>query len=249
MGYYKTKTTKSSCVALFALTLIWITICPASAEKLAHSGQGASYQGQLLIENGMVSADLEEVSLRIILEQIRKQANVWFESDRNLLNEKISIQFKALPLEDGLKRILAPFDHALVFDAKGKLVGLNLLEKAGSDREKTVNRDVSPLRPPSQKTLGPDSGKTANAVNLPRPLPVKVIERRVRPEVGIEPFVPPDHNAEYRGEPEVKIRPLSPSDAKRIVPRPAPSDGSAENSPTEAGFRKGMALDAFEERE
>lgn len=250
MANNKAKAPKSSCILFLSITLILSVIGLLSIEKVVHSDQGASHQGELLIESGTISADLKEVPIRKILEQIREQANVWYESDESLLREKISIQFKDLPLEKGMRRILASFDHALEFNARGELVGLTLLGESGSDHDTTLNRDGSILRVPSRNTLGVESGTTTRVVDLPRPLPVKVIDRKGIAEASLEQRGGPA-DAEYeKTEPEVKIHVISPrnvsSHSELLIPRPAPRNGALESSTPESGIARGVPLDALE---
>ena len=136
----RAKTTESCYLVFLGFLLILSTVCPVSAERNARSDQAASPQRELLIENGTISADLKEVPLRKVLEQILEQADVWYKCDESLFREKISIQFKDLPLKTGMRRILASFDHALEFNARGELIGLTLLGESGFNYSTTAAR-------------------------------------------------------------------------------------------------------------
>ena len=246
----KARTFRFCRVALFGLTLILSTICSLSAEEITDSYQRASHQGELLIENGVVSADLREIPLGKILEQVREKANVWYECERTLLREKISIQFNEVSLKDGMKRILAHFDYALEFNDGGELVGLVLIGKSGSGRDITSNGDGSIMRVTSSNTLSDESDKTTNAINLTRPLPVKIIDRKGRIQPSLETQGDPDETDYAETEPEVKIHVISPrsisSYSELIVPLSTSRDDSIENTTPESGLSKRVPLDALE---
>jgi len=102
----------------------------ALADQGSDSGEGRFHQELLLIQADTISANLEGVPLGEILEQIKMQANICYRGNEPLLEQKVSVRFKYLPVEDGVKRILAPFNYSLVFDDNGGLAGVILLGKS-----------------------------------------------------------------------------------------------------------------------
>jgi hypothetical protein len=97
---------------------------------------GLKFKGQIM------SAELQGVSLRLILEKLKGEKGIWSKGDESLLDDKVSIRFKDLPLEEGLRRILSDFNHVLVFDREKGLVGLFVFGKRGSRR--AVSQDEPP---------------------------------------------------------------------------------------------------------
>jgi hypothetical protein len=96
-----------------------------------------------------MSAELQEVSLRLILERLQRETGIWFKGDESALEESISIRFKDLPLHEGLRRILSNINHVLVFDQERGLVGLFILGKKdpGKRSPREVGVDTGKSRP------------------------------------------------------------------------------------------------------
>ena len=88
-----------------------------------------------------MSAELQGVSLRLVLEKLEREKGIWFKGDESVLEEEVSIRFKDLPLYEGLRRILSHINHVLVFDGDNGLVGLFILGK--KDRGNSVARDAA----------------------------------------------------------------------------------------------------------
>jgi hypothetical protein len=98
-----------------------------------------------------MSAELQGISLRLILEKLNREKGIWSKGDESVLEEKVSVRVMDLPLLDGLRRILSDFNHVLVFDRDKRLVGLFILGK--KDPGKRSPRDVGVVTgksPPSQ---------------------------------------------------------------------------------------------------
>ena len=85
------------------------------------------------IQNGRMSADLKEASLVGVAKDIEKLSGIAFKGDESLLEEKVSVSFKDLPLEEGIKRILANMNYSLMFDKRGEVsVVMIMSEGSGS---------------------------------------------------------------------------------------------------------------------
>jgi len=89
---------------------------------------GLKFKGQLM------SAELQGVSLRLILEKLNREKGIWSKGDESVLEEKVSVRLMDLPLLEGLRRILSDFNHVLVFDRDKRLVGLFILDKKNPGR-------------------------------------------------------------------------------------------------------------------
>lgn len=85
----------------------------------------------LKLEGEVLSVKLKEVPLKQILEKLEREIGIWFKGDESVFAEMVSVQFKDLSLEDGLKRILAFKNYSLLFDRDIGLVGVIVLGKSG----------------------------------------------------------------------------------------------------------------------
>lgn len=123
------------------IILVYFTIvffCVGSFSN-ASSGKGEidiNFRG----EN--ISAELQEVPLRLIFEKLKREKGVWFKGDESLLDRKVFVRFKDLPLHKGLKRILSDIDHVFIFDKDQRLVGLYIFSKSGSFNPMDGDEDV-----------------------------------------------------------------------------------------------------------
>jgi hypothetical protein len=87
----------------------------------------------VIIKDGRMSADLKEASLAGIARDIEKQSGISFKGDDSLLEEKVSVSFKDLPLEAGIKRILANVNYSLIFNSQGEVSEIKIMsEGSGS---------------------------------------------------------------------------------------------------------------------
>lgn len=105
--------------------------------------------------NQRLSANITGAKLRAVIERIRKEKGVWFKlwfgGRESLLDEKVSVQFKGLPVQDGLERIFSGMNHSIIFDEHGKLVGVFLLGKPSRKRIRGRRWTVAPRRAPRRK--------------------------------------------------------------------------------------------------
>ena len=77
-----------------------------------------------------ISATLRDAPLEKVLEKLSKEKGLRFECGQAALDSRISVQFKNLSLEKGIKRILANVvDYSLYFDKKGNLTGGVIVSK------------------------------------------------------------------------------------------------------------------------
>jgi len=82
---------------------------------------------QVSVKDGFLSVNLKETSLLEVARDIEKQSGVWFRGDETLFQEKISVSFDGLPIEEGLKRILTNLNYSLMFDNKNKVAGVMVM--------------------------------------------------------------------------------------------------------------------------
>lgn len=103
------------CVRLLAFCLLMALAGTVSADQIPEGDIQLKFQAKGL------SADLKDTPLKSILMAIQKQKGIWFKAEDDLLEEKISIQFRDLSMEGGMRRILASMNHLLVFGQGGEL--------------------------------------------------------------------------------------------------------------------------------
>jgi hypothetical protein len=84
----------------------------------------------LRVEGEILSARIEGVPFKIVLENLERQRGIWFMGDPSLLEEEVTVEFIELPLEQGLKRILSSVNHVLLFDGNGGVLGVIVIGRA-----------------------------------------------------------------------------------------------------------------------
>lgn len=113
------------------IILVFFTIvffCVGSFSN-ASSGKGdinIKFRGQIL------SAEFIKVSLRLILEKLNRERGIWFQGSDSVLDTEVSVRFKNLSVEKGIKRILSRVNYALFFDQNERLLGLFVVDKGVS---------------------------------------------------------------------------------------------------------------------
>ena len=113
--------------------------------------QAQTRRVDLNLNRRTLSAKIREAPLREVIATIEKKGiwfKLWFEGKESVLNEKVSIRFKGLPLKKGLERILSTLNHCLVFDHNGVVSGVILLGKP----ERRITRSARRIRTPRRTT-------------------------------------------------------------------------------------------------
>jgi len=104
----------------------------------------------LRISDDTISAELDKTPLIEILETIRREKSIWYKCREILLDEKVSVKFHDVSLENGLNRLLARFNYSLVFDSNQQIIGVLILGKnrsEGSSDHRQVKRKVERKNP------------------------------------------------------------------------------------------------------
>jgi hypothetical protein len=104
---------------------------------------------ELKVNHQTISAKIMEAPLRDIIATIEKKGiwfKLWFKGKESVLNEKVSVRFKGLPLKEGLERILSSLNHCLIFDHNGVLSGVILLGKPERRTTRSTSRTRTPRR-------------------------------------------------------------------------------------------------------
>jgi len=115
---------------------------------------------EIKFEGSTLSARIEEVPLGQVIEMLAREKGIWLSWEKSLYDEKISIQFKDIPLEQGLGRILSNINYAFIYDQDKRLVGLIILGKKGSDGS-YMQGEVS--KNPFSTSAGQTSSENAGA--------------------------------------------------------------------------------------
>jgi len=103
-------------------------------------------------KNLTLSAEIREAPIRTVIEKFKEEKGIWFKlwfkEKELLLDEKVSVQFKSLPVQEGLGRIFSGMNHSLIFDKHNRLIGVFLFGKYDNERSRGRRRIVGPARAP-----------------------------------------------------------------------------------------------------
>jgi hypothetical protein len=131
------------------------------------SGITPSYGSEALeirFKGAMITASIEDAPLGQILEMLVIEKGIWLKWKQSLYNEKISIQFKDMPLEKCLARLLSKMNYAFMYDHNKQLVGLTILGKKGTGGSFTQGGVTS--NPFKQSTSASSPGNDRTELNL-----------------------------------------------------------------------------------
>lgn len=109
------------------------------ADEVAHSDDRSPQKGDMIIKDGRLSVEYNKVRLGEILDELKDWSHIWYEGDRSLLDEKITVHFEDLPLDEGMKRILDFANYILVYHTSGTLSGVMLFGKSNT-KEQTITK-------------------------------------------------------------------------------------------------------------
>ena len=83
----------------------------------------------LKLKNELLSVNLDSVPLKEIIKKVEREMGIWFKGSESLLEEKVSVQFTNLSLDNGLKRILSSMSYSLIFNHNRQLEGVIIIAK------------------------------------------------------------------------------------------------------------------------
>jgi hypothetical protein len=81
----------------------------------------------LVVNGDILSLDARGVSLKSILERLRKEMGIWYFGHESKLEKEVVVSFKAVSLDLGVKKILNSENYILYYGDRGKLVGIVVL--------------------------------------------------------------------------------------------------------------------------
>ncbi len=73
------------------------------------------------VEDDHISIQAKGITLGKLLKEIEKKGGVEFKLKKSLLEKKVSVSFRKLPLSEGLKKILYPLNYAFIHGLDGKI--------------------------------------------------------------------------------------------------------------------------------
>lgn len=210
---------------------------------------------QVSVKGGLLSVNLKETSLLEVARDIEKQSGVWFRGDETLFQEKISVAFTDLPLEEGLKRILTNLNYSLMFDAKNKVAGVMVMGEGkpsgaqpgrpGAQPPRVATPPASSTRPAPAVKSRPTTPTTPPATvrRPPRTIPQPAAQGGPATQPpGSSPAqsAPPDafktqEGATAPGGPVASDSPLPP--AFRVIENAPPPGGPMSDKTTPDAFR------------
>lgn len=109
----------------------------------------------ITFEDETFSAHVEESPLKALTEKIEGATGIWFKAGESLLQERVSVVFDDLPLEDGLERILSKMSYSLVFDDDDEIVGVFLFRSLDAGQKQVIRRAQArtPVRRVNPRTI------------------------------------------------------------------------------------------------
>ena len=120
-----------------ALTAIWLISC-CLVSVFAGAGNVS-----LNFQESTFTAFLEEVPLENVIEKVRKETGIWIRAPNSLLDERISVQFENLSIQQGLKRILRGMNYSFLFDQDSNLLGAFVFSKAHRIGEEIYSAELN----------------------------------------------------------------------------------------------------------
>lgn len=169
--------------------LIWMS--PAHAKK-----------NDVRVDGSKISADVEDMLLKDVLDKISEHKKFSVKGDPNLLDRKVSVRFNNLSLRDGLKRILGPINYVLLFDGNKQPAGVILIN-SGDQTGRGVPRsaDAAPQLPEAVEVEPEDIRVVDTEGRYENPDLLDSTETEVGSiELQVEDDVPPPPPPEDPGE-------------------------------------------------
>jgi hypothetical protein len=134
------------------------------------SGVSSAADLSIDVKGEVLSARVEDSPLKAVAEQIERKTGIWFKSGGPMPEEKISVDFEGLPLEDGLEKILSKMNYSLVFDDEDEIVGVFLFRSLDARQKQIINR----AKARAQTRLAPRrSVRRRRTIPIRRPRPLR----------------------------------------------------------------------------
>jgi hypothetical protein len=148
-------------------------------------------------EEGRLSVVAEGVPLSQVLGEIRERTGVGFAVSAEIADKIVSAQCRALPLVEGITKVLGSLDHSLVFDAQGRLVKVVIRDARavsdGHSAKKGLEDGRADSDDPAAASTGLETGSS----------PADPMPPRVRPRAKSPSAAPSQVDIQIRGSFEV----------------------------------------------
>lgn len=116
------------CLSVAVLIMATVASVPAKSKDV-----------NIFFKNDKISADLINTPLNQVLIKIEKEKKIWFKGKEELLNKNISLNFKPLPVQEGLKRILSHLNYSFIFNKNKNLEGIMIFGEGKETQGKTAS--------------------------------------------------------------------------------------------------------------
>jgi len=135
-------------------------------------GQAVKKDIDLKLKNELLSANLDRVPLKEIIKRLEMEKGIWFKGSESLFEEKVTVQFKNVTLDNGLKRILSSMSYSLIFNHNRQLEGVIIIAKnrhhPGVLEEGAISKETSGSSTSKKEKTG-DKGPFKVIRNSPPP--------------------------------------------------------------------------------
>jgi type II secretory pathway component GspD/PulD (secretin) len=147
-----------------SIILILITVCFASAGTNA---PGFSYKNKLL------SANIKNQQLNEVLGQVAKTTGIEFVFNKNKIEENIFVEFKSMPVEKAIQRILNKFNYAVVYSPKGELKKVLIIGKRNGSSSTNIQTAVNSSPPSSGEVVKQTKTVDIKKIDAPEGMTLK----------------------------------------------------------------------------
>jgi hypothetical protein len=137
----------------------------------------ALWAQRVSVQKGLLSVDLREAPLISVARDIERQSSISFKGDESILEERITVAFEDLPMEQGIKRILSTLNYSLLFDSQGEISEIIIMSEGSSPAGSQPQLRRAPVRsapsvPPQRRPVVRRPGATSPLVSGERRSPV-----------------------------------------------------------------------------
>jgi len=135
-------------------------LCVMGALFITSDSGAANTKNEIIFLQERLTAHVVDVSLKKVLSAVAKEAKLDFALNEAIATEKVSVWFDKLPLDKGIKRIVRPFSHSMIFDHSGRLKKVIILKSGSTSANVTISGGphFMPTTGPSQEGFDPSLG-------------------------------------------------------------------------------------------
>ena len=196
-----------------------------------------SWSQSVSIRDGLISVDLRDTPLVSVAGDIERLSGISFKGDDSLVEERVSVAFKDLPLEQGIKRILATLNYSFLFDSRGEISEVVIMSEGSAPAASEPQIRRAPVRrappaPARQRPVIRRPGATTPFVGSQQATPAPVRPRTIPPRGSPQRPVPRAPAA-----PQAPADPNVPGPFRAIESEPPAGGGEDPDGPLHPAFR------------